>query len=59
MKKTYTAPAMLEVQINSRGIICGSPLTLEGDNLETTLFNEDATTDGLAKGSKNIWDEQW
>ncbi len=59
MKKTYTTPAMLEIHINMRGIICGSYLTQQGDNLEGTLFNEDATTDALTKSNKNIWDEQW
>ena len=60
MKKTYTTPAMLEIHINMRGIICGSYLT-QGDNnsLEGTLFNENATTDALTKSNKNIWDEQW
>ena len=42
-----------------RGIICGSYLTLEGDNLKSTLFNEEATTDALVKSNKNIWDDQW
>ncbi len=60
MKKTYTTPAMLEIHINMRGIICGSYLTQQGDNLEGTLFfDENATTDALTKSNKNIWDEQW
>ena len=61
MKKTYTTPAMLEIHINMRGIICGSYLTTsaDGDNLEGTLFNENATTDALVKSNKNIWDDQW
>ena len=50
---------MLEIHINMRGIICGSYLTQQGDNLEGTLFNEDATSDALTKSNKNIWDEQW
>ena len=59
MKKTYTTPAMLEIHINMRGIICGSYLTQQGDNLEGTLFDQNATTDALTKSNKNIWDEQW
>ena len=44
-----------------RGIICGSYLTPQGDDLEGTLFNENAETDGLVKGigTKDIWDNQW
>ena len=54
---------MLEIHLNMRGIICGSYLTpqAQGDDLEGTLFNEDAQTDGLVKGigTKDIWDNQW
>ena len=53
---------MLEIHLNMRGIICGSYLTPQGDNLEGTLFNDEyAETDGLVKGigTKDIWDNQW
>lgn len=59
MKKTYTTPAMLEIHINMRGIICGSYLTQQDDSLKGTLFDSDATSDALTKSNKNIWDEQW
>ena len=60
MKKTYTTPAMLEIHINMRGIICGSYLTTQqDDSLKGTLFDSDATSDALTKSNKNIWDEQW
>ena len=61
MKKTYSTPAMLEIHINMRGIICGSYLTQQGDNLEGSLFTTNAEGEGLVKeiSTKNIWDDQW
>ena len=60
MKKTYITPEALTVVLgSSTSILTGSDLTKDGDNYKGSVYNTDATSDGLTKESKSLWDEEW
>ena len=60
MKKTYITPEALTVVLgSSTSILTGSDLTKDGDNYKGSVYNTDATSAGLTKESKSLWDEEW
>ena len=61
MKKTYIIPETLVVKLSMCNIIAASPLNVknDGDTATTKDGFADDGADGLAKGSTNVWDEEW
>ena len=60
MKKIYQTPQMTATEIEIERVICGSDLHEVNGQLKGSLYDKDATSDGLTKGrGKNVWDEQW
>ena len=65
MKKTYISPEALTVNLTMSNIIATSgSRTLYVDDSDGTIkgdviSDEDADADGLVKGSRNLWDNEW
>ncbi len=61
MKKTYIQPNTVVVSIMHTQPIAGSDLGKVGSNYEGTLYDTNASSDGLVKGSSdvNVWDDEW
>ena len=62
MKKIYIIPSTFVVELtHTHHILIGSDLQKVGSNYEGTLYDTNATGDGLAKGigDNNIWDDEW
>ena len=60
MKKTYIIPEALVVNLSMCNIIAASK-DVPTDDGDTTTPKDDfaGNGDGLAKGSTNVWDEEW
>ena len=61
MKKTYISPAALTVELGSRDALLQSVSSKVG--LTGTSYGGDSSsggvTEGDAKESKSLWDEEW
>ena len=60
MKKTYIQPTMLAVELLQKNQVC-QIITASGQNSGgPDMGGEDPNTpDPGAKGSTNVWDEEW
>lgn len=63
MKKRYLGPALCIVDICAKeGMLEASNITSENVNADTK-YEENGNTgdngDGLVKGDRNLWDEEW
>jgi hypothetical protein len=63
MKKSYISPTIVAVKLQHSGIICTSPVSIQG--LSTNLgddaigYGGAGSVDARTKESSSIWDEEW
>ena len=63
MKKIYIQPEMLAVVLQHNQVIATSPITDQNGNSQTTIGGSSdgyqGSDGGNAKGSTNVWDQEW
>ncbi len=59
MKKIYQTPALLVVKLGTKSDMLSLSFPGDGENGKGGVNDDDATDDGMVKGSTNIWDEKW
>ena len=59
MKKIYQTPALLVVKLGTKSDMLSISFTGDGEKGQGGINNDDATGEGMVKGSTNIWDEKW